>query len=221
VRARRIPLDEELLELLGDEPELLAIADAIVETQTPRRRVRRVGLVATAAVVAAVAALAFALWPSGRSADFSVNTAVAAIGGQARVVSMQIDATVPGAVSLSYDRSRGSLTVSGGGPSLLVPAAQLPPTATSLAQGLRRRFGASLGPAVSLLVEYPRIAASGRTHPVRPPDGADRALKWERYDSSLGYAVEVGLAPGSLAPRLVERAGSPTVTRIQGLSVKN
>ncbi|MDX6568208.1 MAG: hypothetical protein QOH15_786, partial [Gaiellales bacterium] len=44
--APRTRLDEEVLALLADDPELLAIADAIAETQTPRRRVRPFGLAA-------------------------------------------------------------------------------------------------------------------------------------------------------------------------------
>ena len=81
---RRSRLDDEVLELLADEPELLAIADAVVETQRPRRRVRPAGIVASAVVLAAVVALAFAFWPNGRSDGISDSTAVAAIGGRAR-----------------------------------------------------------------------------------------------------------------------------------------
>jgi hypothetical protein len=221
MRHRRIQLDDELLELLADEPELLAIADAIVETQRRRRRVRPVGLVAIGAVLAAALALAFALWPNGKSPGIAVNPAVAAIGGQARLVSIQIDDGAVGAMSLSYDRAHRSLTVDGRGSTVRVPAAQLPPAATTLAASLERQFGASLGPAVSLLVEYPMIESSHRAHAVSAPAGADRALRWVRYDSSLGYAVEVGLAPGSLDPRLVTRAGSATVVRIRLVNIRN
>ena len=91
MRARRSQLDDEVLELLADEPELLAIADAVVETQRPRRRVRPVGVVASAVVLAAVVALAFALWPDGGSHGISDSTAVAAIGGEARLVTARFD----------------------------------------------------------------------------------------------------------------------------------
>ena len=45
--------DREVLEELRDDPELLAIADALVETQRLRRRVR-VGALTAVAVAAAV-----------------------------------------------------------------------------------------------------------------------------------------------------------------------
>jgi hypothetical protein len=40
-----------VVELLRDEPELLAIADALIETQTLRRRFRPWGLVTIVALV--------------------------------------------------------------------------------------------------------------------------------------------------------------------------
>ena len=114
MRTRRSRLDDEVLELLADEPELLAIADAVVETQRPRRRVRPAGIVASAVVLAAVVALAFALWPDGRSDGISDSTAVAAIGGRAQVVSARFD--VAGApLTLRYDRAHRQLTAVGGG----------------------------------------------------------------------------------------------------------
>ena len=62
----RTRLDDEVLELLADDPELLAIADAVSETQTRRRRVRPARL-AGAAVLAGVAAVVLAV-ASGRAA---------------------------------------------------------------------------------------------------------------------------------------------------------
>jgi hypothetical protein len=58
--------DAELVELVADEPELLAILDAYASTQQPRARrrqplpLRRLGLIAAAAAVIAVPAAAFA-----------------------------------------------------------------------------------------------------------------------------------------------------------------
>jgi hypothetical protein len=46
--------DPELVELLGRDPELLAIADAISETQSPERPSRRRNLLIAAAVAAAI-----------------------------------------------------------------------------------------------------------------------------------------------------------------------
>lgn len=60
-----IAFDHDLVELLGDEPELLAIADAIATTQSARRlrpaRRRRLALAAAAALAIVVAAPALGL----------------------------------------------------------------------------------------------------------------------------------------------------------------
>jgi hypothetical protein len=218
---RRVRLDDELLELLADEPELLAIADAIVETQRPRRRVPAVGLVAIGAGLACLLVLVLALWPSSRSPGIADNTAVAAIGGQARLVSLEIDTGAAEGVSLRYDRALGRLTVAGPAPSVTVSSDDLPPVARSLARGLGPRFGAAIGPAVSLVVEYPKVVESGHVRAISAPDGRDRALRWVEYESSLGYPVEVGLARGSLAPRVVLRPGSAALARIRDVNLAN
>jgi hypothetical protein len=74
--------DPEVLEALRDQPELLAIADAVEDTQrlprSPRRRI-----LARAALVAAVGAaalLAVLLWPSGGKHTSVIDRASAAIG---------------------------------------------------------------------------------------------------------------------------------------------
>jgi hypothetical protein len=78
--------DRELLEMLAEEPELLAIADAIAVTApgapySARRRHRFASptLVAAAAVVAAAVALAL-LWPFAASSPSVLDNALAAIG---------------------------------------------------------------------------------------------------------------------------------------------
>lgn len=73
--------DRELLELVRDDPRLLAIADAVAETQRPARR-RVTGprfLTATVAVAAAVAIALVAPWQE-RGPSF-VDRALAAVGG--------------------------------------------------------------------------------------------------------------------------------------------
>ncbi len=78
--------DRELLELLHDEPRLLAIADAVAETQRPARR-RVPGGRVLASAVAVAAALAIALvapWQDG-GPNF-VDRALAAVGGGGPVV---------------------------------------------------------------------------------------------------------------------------------------
>lgn len=78
MRRRRVLDDPELLELFADEPELIAVVDAIAQTQRrPRKWPRRAG--ALGAVVAAVVALALVA-PSWRANDTSlVAQALAAV----------------------------------------------------------------------------------------------------------------------------------------------
>ena len=74
--------DREVLEVLGDEPELLAVADAITETQRlprrPRRPARAAALAAALAVAALVLLALVAPWRGGGSGI--VERAAAAIG---------------------------------------------------------------------------------------------------------------------------------------------
>ena len=207
---RRSQLDDEVLELLADEPELLAIADAVAETQRPRRRVRPAGIVASAVVLAAVVALAFAFWPNGRSDGISDSTAVAAIGGRAQVVAARFD-VARAVLTLRYDRAHRQLTVVGGGkPPLQVSDRRLPPASSSLPASLSGRFGSAVALAVSLVVEYPELVRSDKAEPIATPRGADSTLRWVRYRSSLGYPVDVGLSPVTLAPSRVTEAPSDT-----------
>jgi hypothetical protein len=208
----RTRLDDEVLDLLAGEPELRAIADAFAETQRPRRRVRPVGILVGVALVAA-AALAFAFWSGGGSSGISGNTAYAGVGGAARLLRIEA-VTGPGRVALQYDRAHGQLTATGQGRSVRVAAASLPPVATSLAPGLRSRFGPEIALALSLLVEYPPLAKAGKLDDVSRPPGAAAALRWVSYRSALGYVVEVGLRPGVLKPLVVLRAGSGTPVRV-------
>jgi hypothetical protein len=75
--------DRELTELLRDRPDLAAVADAVSETQRPRRKWLRATKsrgAAFAAVLAAIAALALvAPWQSG--GPTVVERALAAVGG--------------------------------------------------------------------------------------------------------------------------------------------
>jgi hypothetical protein len=75
--------DPEVLEALGEEPELLAIADAVTETQRfPRPTHRRVLTRAAAiAAVGATALVAVLLWPGGGGGGHGIlDRALAAIG---------------------------------------------------------------------------------------------------------------------------------------------
>jgi hypothetical protein len=73
--------EPELVELLADDPELLALADAIATTQAGRRRRRASRIVGVAATAVALAALAVASPWQGSSRPSLVDRALAAIGG--------------------------------------------------------------------------------------------------------------------------------------------
>jgi hypothetical protein len=73
-------LREEVLELLAERPDLVAIADAFSATQASPRRRRRVSVRIGAAVALGVVAVASAsLWPGSTTSDFS-ERANAAVG---------------------------------------------------------------------------------------------------------------------------------------------
>ncbi len=71
--------EADLVELLADDPELLALADAIAATRSGRRR-RAAPILVVAAVAAALAALAVASPWQGSSRASLVDRALAAIG---------------------------------------------------------------------------------------------------------------------------------------------
>jgi hypothetical protein len=83
--------DPEVVDLLRDEPELLALADALADTQRAPRRVRGLApkLAAVAAVAAGIAA-AVLFWPAGGTGNGVLGRALAAIGdGQVLHLVMQ------------------------------------------------------------------------------------------------------------------------------------
>ena len=74
--------DPEVVDLLRDEPELLALADAVADTQRlPSRRARRLGpRIAVVAALAAGIAAAVLFWPSGGTNNGVLGRAAAALG---------------------------------------------------------------------------------------------------------------------------------------------
>jgi hypothetical protein len=215
----RTGLDRELLDLLADEPELLAIADAVTETQRPRRRLRPGGIAAGVALVAA-AVVAFAFWAGDGSNGTSGNTAYAAIGGASRMLRITV-AAGEGPVTLTYDRGREQLTAATRGRRVDVPATAVPPQTTTLPPSIGGFAGVDIGPVVSLLSEYPALARADRLHPVEPPSRGDPSLRWVGYRSALGYTVEVGLAEPLLRPVEVERSGARAPIKVLELVTGN
>jgi hypothetical protein len=72
--------EPEVVELLADDPELLALADAIAATQAGRRRRGAARILVAAAITAALAAIAVASPWHGSSRPSLVDRALAAIG---------------------------------------------------------------------------------------------------------------------------------------------
>jgi hypothetical protein len=113
--------EREVLDLLRDEPELLAIADAVSDTQNGPRRLRpfrAVGAVALAAVAIFVLFLA-APWDRGGGSGGVLDRALAAIDSKGPVVhmTMRMDVqrggrTFPSVTNESfYDKQRGLVRV--------------------------------------------------------------------------------------------------------------
>jgi hypothetical protein len=114
--------DREVLDLLRNEPELLAIADAVADTQqklSPFRLVRAVGTVALAVVAVFVLVLA-APWDRGGGGRGGVlDRAFAAVGGEGPVVhmTMRMEVTSSGhpfptfVTESFYDKQRGLVRV--------------------------------------------------------------------------------------------------------------
>ena len=113
--------DREVLDLLGDEPELLAIADAVTDTQNGPRQLRPfrgVGAVALAAVAIFVLVLA-APWDRGGGRGSVLDRALAAIDSKGPVVHMTVrmdvqrgGRTFPSLIDESfYDKQQGLVRV--------------------------------------------------------------------------------------------------------------
>jgi hypothetical protein len=111
--------DHEVLEELRDDPELLALADAVVETQRLRRRTPLGALTAVAVAAAVLFALVLASpWDSGGGKAPVVDRALAAIEGQGPVVHLTIRFQLDGRRTAQpvttesfYDQKQGLLRV--------------------------------------------------------------------------------------------------------------
>jgi hypothetical protein len=110
--------DREVLHLLRDEPELLAIADAVAETQHAPRRMRPFrALAAVALAAAAIFALVLASpWDRGGGKGGVLDRAYAAVDSRGPVVHMTIRIKPPGRFSAVttetfYDKTRNLLRV--------------------------------------------------------------------------------------------------------------
>jgi hypothetical protein len=108
--------DREVLDLLRDEPELLAIADAVAETERTRIPLRPLRWVGTVALVAAGLFVLVLASPWDRGGGGGVlDRALAAIDGTGPVTHVTTRLLVPGAEPVTaesyYEPSKGLLRV--------------------------------------------------------------------------------------------------------------
>jgi hypothetical protein len=96
--------DVETLEVLRDQPELLAIADALASTQRRSRRLPRRLLLAAAAALAAVGVALFAPWQGENSGGFVTERALATLPARGPVMHVILEQRVGTRVQLETGR---------------------------------------------------------------------------------------------------------------------
>lgn len=222
--------DYEVLELLADEPELLAIADAVAATQPPPRRRRRPRLLAFAAVLLVVAAVV-ALLPQRGHEDPFLGDALAAIGPQP-VIHALIEARLPqnDVVDLStgdevqqtvsleywYDEPRRRLrTVLRRGGVVVEEFLQTPSGSISGGGPVKGATDPTLNPALAGFVTgYRDALASDQARIVAQGELRNREVTWLQFDAGVTrqrVAVDARSAmPVRLTP--LDRNGRPTPT---------
>jgi hypothetical protein len=204
--------DREVVELLRDDPDLLAIADAVVATQPPARRSYAWRVLAVAAVVGAVIVLAVVAPWHGRG-DGLVGRALAAVG-EGPVLHAVIASHVPNetVVTLSsgrerpvsqtieywYDADRGllrAISSTNGGVAVdaLVP---------------RDRTGPLLDPGLTAFVSrYREALKSGQAREAGRGTFDGRSVIWLRFAYRL-FGERVGIDAGTYRPVVIEPLGA-------------
>jgi hypothetical protein len=204
--------DREVLEELRDDPELLAIADAVVETQRLRRRTPLGALAAVAVAAAVLFALVLASpWDSGGGKAPVLDRALAAIEGQGPVVHLTIRLQQEGRRSFQpvttesfYDQRQGLLRV--------VSTIEGKTVSDYTTIGAEDEF--SLFPGLLEGAAFYRQAlASGRAKVVDEGLWNGRPVYWVELAKGGGLRpFRVGIDRESYRPvvfRLVDREGSP------------
>jgi hypothetical protein len=204
--------DREVVELLRDEPDLLAIADAVVATQPPTRTSHGWRLFAVAAVVGAVIVLGMvAPWHGHGQA--LVGRALAAVG-QGQVLHVVIASDVPNetVVTLSsgrerpvpqtieywYDGDRGSLRAISSTNGGVVVDALVP----------RNRTEPLLDPALTAFVSrYREALKSGQAREVGRGAFDGRSVIWLRFAYGL-FGERVGIDARTYRPVVIEPLGA-------------
>lgn len=204
-------LDREVVELLRDDPELLAIADAVVATQPPTRASYARRLLAVAAVVGAGIALAVVA-PWHGHGDGLVGRALAAMG-RGPVLHAVIESHVPNEtiVTLSsgherpvpqtleywYDADRGSLRAISSTNGGVVVDALVP----------RNGTGPRLDPALTAFVSrYREALKSGEAREAGRGTFDGRSVIWLRFAYRL-FGERVGIDARTYRPVVIEPLG--------------
>lgn len=224
-RLRRQPpmkLREDTVELLKDEPELLAIADAIQATQAPRRHhLQRRTLIAAAGLLIAVLVVGIGLDVSGSDRDLIDRAAAAA--GQGRLISFVAERPTPdeAVVDLSDGSERSvpvrieswrdavtgkaRLRVTRGNAVVYdTTARRIPPDMAAFDLGLRdveefaRRYRSSLETRRAV-EKAPEGLVSGET------------LRWLRLPALSSNGIYVGLDPRTFRPIRLHAGGGDWV----------
>jgi hypothetical protein len=201
----RALLRTEVLELLAERPDLVAVADAVTSTQPRPRRRRRGGVVLAAGLAAA---LTVALWPGGSSPGFA-ERASAAIGSgpvlhvvveapaRTTIVDLATGAETALRVRLEYryDVERGRLrTTVSRGRRVTADVLQAPTGAYALLRP-------ELDPALVGFVSGYREALDT----TRPVEGVvdGRPVLWLEFGTGASHE-RVALDPQTLTPLFVE-----------------
>jgi hypothetical protein len=225
IAERPVVVDVEVLELLADEPELLAIADAMAATYPRRRRRRLPRLLALASALALVAVfVSLAPWQGGRAA--LVERALAAVGTgpvfhvvieaddpQASVVDLATGHEMPVRIEIErwYDEERGLLrTVTRRDGSPVDELLETPRGGTMRSGPLRvmpGARGASLSPALEGFVTGYRVALeSGRARETGGTTVDGREAVWLEFPTLYG-AERVAVESDTGRPLVIQTLG--------------
>jgi hypothetical protein len=204
--------DREVLEELRDDPELLAIADAVVETQSLRRRVPFGTLAAVAVAAAALFVLVLASpWDRGGRASVR-ESALAAVDGKGPVVHLTMKFRAAGkrtfeplTIESYYDQKRGLLRV--------ISRSEGNTVSDYTTLGAEDEF--SLFPGLlEGAAYYRRALASGRAKVTGEGLWEGRSVYWVQLEKGGGPGpIRVGIDRENYRPvvfRIVKRDGSPT-----------
>jgi hypothetical protein len=235
--APRTVLDDlEVVELLADEPELLAIADAVVATQPrPRRRRLWPRLLALAAALAVAGAVVAAL-PHSRGDGALLAEALAAIGNgpvvhariearlpRTNVIDLATGRAKPQTVTIEYwfdePRRRLRTVVRRGG--VLVDELLQTRTGTTLSGGavFARRGVPELDPALAGFVTHYRAALeAGKARILEEADLDGRRVVWLLLSGGADEHVAVDAetsAPVLIRPLAAEESSGPLSWRVR------